>query len=1042
MMLPNLLRMLLSGLAILCGLEAGLWAQQPYHPIQYTSKDGLPQNSIRGLAFDEHGFLWVATEGGLARFDGQGFRLCGADQHPDLGNQRFKQVIPLPDSSILFVDYTNALFLLEKGIFRRVPWPDNKVFDSRIFRGSVPSLSVLLDEPLLQKEMEKWEKPSRMALFPAGPNRLFAISSRIALLDLDRQERLILSKRTQSPHRFTFANGQLLHLNAQNQLVRLDLETQSWQACHWTLQDEEGTPFSLADPTFYSPPPHDQAFLEAGGRLYRLLPTGRPDRFRLELLLRELPPNCLISHLVYRPEDQLLVLGTDTRGLFVYRKWPFQTIAHAYDDRTLAAASYIQALLDSNSLLTSNGLIVDLESGNVRERFPYPFHSYYLYRNQRGQLYFRDPQKRLFRYDPARPDRAPEFLMQKTLAVVLLENHGTRWLMTGTGLYRWQDEAVQAILTGSFEGINAIRGYCMGGGHDLWIAAHMQVYRVDTCTWQVDSFPELDGARTRSLAWIDGKLFAGTYGNGYFVYDKGRFTAMPAGRGNELANVHAFVPDTSDYLWISTNRGLFKTHLGTVDAYLADSTLGLFYYTYLEEDGIRNTEFNGGCIPNHLWLPDGRLSLPSMQGLVLFDPHATAHNFDTDSVLFSRLRADGAAVALTPDIRIPADHYELSVDWATPWWGHAYNLDMQYRLEGVHRDYQPMSMGQRKLYFGHLKPGRYLLHVRKRIGFGPSDFVYSRLPFTVEAPWYLSPWAIGLYALGFLLLVWATSAAYTRTIRGRNILLQQKVDVQTAELRTANRQLGQNLEKLSRTERELRQNLKTKDRLISVISHDILTPLRFIGMIARLGSGREEKDGAQVQKTLTDVQNAVGKLYHSTLNLLHWVKYQQKNFEITPGSCSPYALVDRLLQDLVEMAEYQGNTLHNELPEDDIIQTDPQVLSIVLHNLLSNAIKFTRNGSIHLRSAVEPGWYILEVQDTGRGMSAEQLETLRRRSNRPDRPGSNDISAGTGIGLSLVDDLMEALNGHWDIDSKPDAGTQVRLFIPMKSRKSALPQGQ
>lgn len=1021
---PLLLRFfLLAALALLGCREQGLWAQQRYHRTHYTAKDGLPQNSIRGLAFDEHGFLWIATEGGLARFDGQHFQVCGKAQHPDLGNQRFKEVIPLADGSILFVDYRNALFLLEKGAFRRLSVPKEHELDVRIFKGSIPTPTTLSSQPLVRQEMARWQNPSEMALFPAGPDRLFVIGRRLALLDLERQERQVILNAPQDPDRYTLLNGQLLVLGPRNQLLRLNLEDQRWQLCHWADGAPDANSLPWSKPVFHSPPPHDQAFLEAGGKLYRLLPTSRPESFRLELLLDDLPENCLITHLVYRPDKPLLVLGTDTRGLFAYQKKYFQPLVHSLDERDLAHAYYAQALLDSNSLLASNGLIVDLAGDSTQGRFPYAFEAYYLYSNPQGQLFYRDLHKRLFRYDPTRPDQLPEFLMQEKLAMVLLENQGTCWTMTHKGLYRRRGESSMPVLTGTFSGLDRLIGFGMGEKDDLWLAARDQLYRVDTCTLQVDSFPELKGAGARALEWIDGKLFVGTYGNGYYVYRNGRFTAMPLGRNQELTNVHAFIRDSSNYLWMPTNRGLFKTHLAAVDSFLQDSTHGLFYYTYQEEDGLLTTEFNGGCTPNHLWLPDGRLSLPSMQGLVFFDPHATPHYFNTDSVLISRLRVDGETVPLGESLIIPADHYELNVDCAAPWWGQAYNLDMSYRLEGLHRRYQPLVLGKTELNFGHLKPGRYVLHVRKRTGFAPSDYVYTRLPFQVASPWYLSPWAIALYGLGFFLLLWLTSAIYARSIHQRNLLLQQKVDAQTTELRKTNRQL--------------RQNLKMKDRLISVISHDVLTPLRFIGMIARLGGRHQTNGGKKAQETLTDVQNAVGKLYHSALNLVNWMKYQRDSFVITPINCSPYALVEQLMQDLSEMAEYQGNSLRNEVPEDDIIHTDPQVLTILLHNLLSNAIKFTQGGSVGVHSSVEPGWYILKVQDTGRGIQPEQLDALRHGRLQADRPRSRELSAGTGLGLLLVNDLVNALNGHWDIDSKPRAGTQVRLFIPLKTANSS-----
>jgi signal transduction histidine kinase len=80
--------------------------------------------------------------------------------------------------------------------------------------------------------------------------------------------------------------------------------------------------------------------------------------------------------------------------------------------------------------------------------------------------------------------------------------------------------------------------------------------------------------------------------------------------------------------------------------------------------------------------------------------------------------------------------------------------------------------------------------------------------------------------------IWGISVYHTRSITRRNIELQKKVDEQTMALRQSNVQLENNNNQLTRSENSLRENIRIRDRLISIITHDILTPLRFIGKIA------------------------------------------------------------------------------------------------------------------------------------------------------------------------------------------------------------------
>lgn len=321
--------------------------------------------------------------------------------------------------------------------------------------------------------------------------------------------------------------------------------------------------------------------------------------------------------------------------------------------------------------------------------------------------------------------------------------------------------------------------------------------------------------------------------------------------------------------------------------------------------------------------------------------------------------------------------------------------------------------------------------IRRRCGFGAEDFVYSKLHFTVEKPWYARGLVISLFILGLIMLTWGTSILYARSIRQRNILLRRKVDEQTKELLASNVRLEENVNKLAKTEIHLRKNIQVRDRLISIITHDILTPLRFIGQIARLGAEEKQTDAGLTRRALTDVQNAVHKLFHSTQNLLHWVTYHQEQFKTTTINCSPFALVEQLMEDFSEMSRFQGNTLRNEVPEDDVIITDPRILTIILHNLLSNSIKYTQNGVITVRSTIEHKWYLLEVSDTGRGMTPVQLEAVQTGMNMHGEISVEDVTAGNGIGLSLVADLVNALHARWEIDSREGSGVSVRIYIPI-----------
>lgn len=1018
---------------VLC-TTAALSGQTGYHVAHFTSKQGLPQNSIRGLSFDQHGFLWLATEGGIARFNGQQFKILGENDHPGLRNQRFTHLLAYQDTSMLFIDHLNGMYMMSNDRFTTLREPDANYSDLVRILGSLPAPGFITQDSFFQQELARTKNASQLTIMvlPLDADHVVVVSDRIAYLDLKKHQRRILSPGRESGDQFALLGKTLLKIDSRHELLRLNTEGSPFERC--VLINEDGTTWkgSLRDARLFSQFPFEDVFVSDGKNLYRLAPGPNRLTFTIRPVLDLLPDNCTITAITYRATDDVLVVGTDSRGVYMYHRKNLTTYIPSIEGAVRNDTYYAQCLLDSTTLLAGNSLILDTKTFSVKGSLPKKINDILLATDIHGQVYYTRG-KSLMRYNPT---TKKEFLIDEkeafaTHCITLLDS--TIWVGTSIGAGRIIGDSIEWLYKTTFKSDHyGIKTICKDHEGNLWFGSYFQLYRLNLPTYRLDSFPALVNTDIRDITMIRNKMFIGTYGNGYYVYHNDKLTPMPKGRMNEMSNTHTFIEDDQGYLWMSTNRGLYKTHLDAVDAYLNDTTLQLDYYAYLEEDGIYNTEFNGGCSPTHLKLPDGRYSLPSLEGLVVFNPANTPHYFPKDSVVIEYVEIDGQRYRPENLGAIAANHSNIRIHFAGAWWNRPVNQYVYLAMGESEGDFRLSNISQTANSLGHLKPGKHTFVIRRRSGFGPEDFVYSRLHFTVEKPWYARGWAISLFLLGLFLLTWGTSVLYSRSIRQRNILLRRKVDEQTKELLASNVQLEENVNKLARTEIHLRKNIKVRDRLISIITHDILTPLRFIGQIARLGAEEKPSDTGLTKRALTDVQNAVHKLFHSTQNLLHWVTYHQEQFKTTTINCSPFALVEQLMEDFSEMSRFQGNTLKNEVPEDDVILTDPRILTIILHNLLSNAIKYTQRGEITVRSSIEHKWYILEVSDTGRGMTTAQLEAVRDGTTQHGEISVEDLTAGNGIGLSLVADLVHALHGRWEIDSSEGNGVWVRIYLSLE----------
>jgi len=1025
---------LLLALAVHCPCVA----QATFNVAQYTSKQGLPQNSIRALAFDQYGFLWVATEGGAARFDGRRVRVYNKEDHPGINNQRFSHALACNDSTIALVDFLSGIYTVTNNRISTLQEPSAQYKSMLAINGAPGDPRLLTQNPLIKKEiLGGWPyNCTEAAILPTTKNRLFVVANHVKLLDLTDGTHRVLRDGGFCGEHVASLQGYLLWLDQAGHLTRLHPDAAASEPC--TLIDQTGHPWTkpFKKARLYSQYPFKQVFINDGKSIYMLEPATDRAGYMVRVMVDEIPDRCILKSIAYRSADGVLVLGTDTRGMFVYTPQYFHTAYYTIKFNQYYNSYYAQWLMDHNSLLISNRQIVDPENHLVKGTFPYTFSATVLCADAQNRLYFCAAEE-IHWCDSKNPNRSFGLLRNQTGVQFMANMDGVVWLGTYEGVGYIRADSIQWVHRMPDRGERfAVKCLAFDGKGDLWFGNHFQVYRLDTATQRLDSFPQLENTDSRVITRIGDKLFIGTYGSGYFVYYQGRLVRMPAGRNNELAHTHAFVTDEHGYLWLPTNKGLFKTHLDAVDAYLKDSTEALYYYAYLEEDGIQSTEFNGGCSPTHVWLPGGRLSLPTMEGLVDFHPRHTPHVLTKDTVTLESIDIDGVRHAPGATLTVPYNHISINIRFASAWWGQPLNQEVWYKLEGLHARFQLCEIGQTSYSIGHIKPGKYALVLRRRCGFGPSDFVYSRQYIEVQTPWYAHRWALALYSIGLLFGFWGLASLYTYSVRQRNNMLQQKVDEQTAAIRRVNTSLEENFHRLELSEQNLRRNMRVRDRLISIITHDILTPLRFIGLIARMGAeapAQEEDEEGLTKKALSDVQHAVGKLFLSTQNMLNWVNVQQEAFKPKHSNCSPFVITEQLMEDFSEIARFQGNTMFNAVGEDDVIYTDPQILTIILHNLLSNALKFTKKGVIKVGSGNGHEGYYLEVEDTGRGMTQAQLHALRQGAIDQQHTASNDdASAGNGIGLSLVYALLQALGGRWEIYSTEGAGVQVRIYLYSK----------
>jgi signal transduction histidine kinase len=236
--------------------------------------------------------------------------------------------------------------------------------------------------------------------------------------------------------------------------------------------------------------------------------------------------------------------------------------------------------------------------------------------------------------------------------------------------------------------------------------------------------------------------------------------------------------------------------------------------------------------------------------------------------------------------------------------------------------------------------------------------------------------------------------------------------------------------KLVESERNLRETIATKDKFMSVIAHDLKAPFHSLLMLMDvLDKKFNELSEDKIKEYLKHGKASARNSYQLLQNLLDWSISQSGKLKVTRKTIHLKDIFDILKEELESSFRQKEVELKFEA-EDDLFETDEYMLLTILRNLLSNARKFTdRGGSVEVSARVEEKELVLEVKDTGTGMSEEiQQKLFSVEKNKSFRGTENE--EGTGLGMLLIKEFIEKLKGKIHVESSEGKGSKFTVRIP------------
>jgi signal transduction histidine kinase len=255
-----------------------------------------------------------------------------------------------------------------------------------------------------------------------------------------------------------------------------------------------------------------------------------------------------------------------------------------------------------------------------------------------------------------------------------------------------------------------------------------------------------------------------------------------------------------------------------------------------------------------------------------------------------------------------------------------------------------------------------------------------------------------------LFLAFKTKSRLSLQLENKNMLIEERSD----QLTVANR---------------------VKDRLLSVVSHDIKGPLNSLhGILGIYNSGFINPDEF---KTYTKyIEDDLSKTSLLVDNILSWTSIQLKGTVINKEEIDLGDLLIENIELFKTIASNKKLSIKSDLAENRIVVFDKNILNLILRNLISNAIKFSfEGGEILISSRNSEGQSLIQVTDAGVGMSEEAVRSLQESENRKSSVGTGG-EKGTGLGLSFCREYLQLAGGELKIQSTIGNGSTFTIVLP------------
>jgi ligand-binding sensor domain-containing protein len=782
-----------ASLALVAVLASPAAALDPRRPLDlffqqsWQVRDGLPQNTIEAILQTRDGYLWLATQEGLVRFDGARFEVFDRGRVPGMTTNHVTALLEARDGTLWAGTVGGGL----------LRWQGGRPASVTSARGSGETVTALAEDAagriwvatqnhgidvlevgrVRENAVPGLPSPQVRALLVARDGTLWAGTAK----GLARSEGGRVTV-------FTTRDG----LGSDSITALAEADGRLWAGTSAGLSSGDGASGfrTLSRRDGLS---HDSVralHADGDGCLWIGTAAGGLNRWHAGALSSFTSAHGLTSDVVaalHTSRDGSLWIGTDGGGLNRLREGRLSTFGPrqglANEDVYTVAGSRHGVLAGSYQ-----GDVDLLRGARFQRRVPGRLvgsaQVRALLEDAAGVLWI-GTDDGLWRAAHGRPLRVSAREGGPGAVRALAQDPaGTVWVGTdGAGLFRVERGALvraAASLPGA-----QVRAILSDPPRGLWLGTYGGLVLLRPGA-EAKTFTTADGLPhdyVRSLHLSrDGTLWIGTYGGGLSRYRDGRFVSYGTAQGLLSDVIYSILEDAAGDLWMSCNRGIFTVARRDLEEVAAGRRQRVESRAFDESDGMTTRECNGGS-PAAWRAPDGRMWFATLGGVVMVDPARMAARDAPPAVVIERAFADGAEVAdRTPARTLSARPRRLEVHYAGLSFVSPERVRYRYRLEGYDPDWVEAGAGRSAQYTG-LPPGRYRFQVSARADDGPwnpagASWEFQLAPTLHETPWFLAGAALLLGGAAFGLDRWRV-----RRVRRNEMRLQARIQEAVAQIK-------------------------------------------------------------------------------------------------------------------------------------------------------------------------------------------------------------------------------------------------------------------